>query len=121
MMDDPRRDRLFKPPETGLEHHRNRLWLSHGVALCLLLVAVFNPVSLERWAAAHPPNWGVETVRLTIGVWSDRMGLARLDQPRLWLEQRWLDIKATGWDDVFADARPEEDAPQQPADPEETS
>lgn len=107
MQDDPHRDRLYESPDDAREHQRSRLWLSNGVALSLLLVAVFNPVSLERWAAANPPNWGVETVRLTVGVWSERMGLARLDAPRLWLEQRWRDLKGLSWGDIA----PEEDEP----------
>ena len=81
MQDDPHRDRLFEAPDEPREHQRNRLWLSNGLALSLLLVAVFNPVSLERWAAANPPNWAIEPIRLTVGVWSDRMGLARLVEP----------------------------------------
>ena len=114
MQDDPHRDRLFAAPDEPREHQRNRLWLSNGLALSLLLVAVFNPVSLERWAAANPPNWAIETIRLTVGVWSDRMGLARLDEPRLWLEQRWSDLKALDWDDVAPEqGEPEEAGAQQ--------
>ena len=114
MQDDPHRDRLFEAPDEPREHQRNRLWLSNGLALSLLLVAVFNPVSLERWAAANPPNWAIETIRLTVGVWSDRMGLARLDEPRLWLEQRWSDLTALDWDDVAPEhGEPEEAGAEQ--------
>lgn len=121
MPDDPHRDRLFEAPERRLEHHRSRLWLSHGVTLAVLIVAVLNPVSLERWAAANPPSWAVETVRLTVGVWSERMQLAGLDTPRNWVSARWTEIKHMSWDDVRPAASPEADASQQPPAPEETS
>lgn len=111
MQDDPHRERLFGPPEEELEHHRSRLWLSHGVTLSVLLVAVLNPVSLERWAAANPPSWAVETVRLTVGVWSERMQMAGLDAPRDWVAERWQDMKRAGWEDLFPEETPEEDTP----------
>ena len=78
MQDDPHRDRLFEAEDTPLQQHRGLLWLSHGVVGFVALVAILNPQSLERWAAANPPSWGVETIRLTVGIWTERMQLAGL-------------------------------------------
>ncbi len=116
MQDDPQRERLFTPPDTDLEHHRSRLWLSHGVSIALILVAVLNPVSLERWAAANPPSWAVETVRLTVGVWAERMQMAGFNAPRDWVSERWNDLKRISWEDV-SPAQTEEADAETPAPP----
>ncbi len=108
MQDDPDRDRLYEADDDALEQRRSHLWMSHGVALFVILVALFNPQSLERWAAANPPSWGVETIRLTVGIWTERMQLAGLDQPRLAVEQGWEAFKALDWDDLA----PDEEAPE---------
>lgn len=113
MQDDPHRDRLFEAEDTPLQQHRGLLWLSHGVIGFVALVAILNPQSLERWAAANPPSWGVETIRLTVGIWTERMQLAGLDQPRLAVEQGWEAFKALDWDDLA----PDEEAPEPSAQP----
>lgn len=116
MQDDPHRDPLFEADDTPLQQHRGLLWLSHGVIGFVALIAILNPQSLERWAAANPPSWGVETVRLTVGIWTERMQLAGLDQPRRAIEHRWETFKALDWDDLApADAETHEPAElQQP-------
>jgi len=103
MSDDPHRDDLFDPSEDEIDHHRARLWLSHIVVITVVLVAAFNPVSLERWAASNPPSWGVETVRLTVRVWTDRMQLAGLNTPRDWITARWNALKSVRWEDLEQD------------------
>lgn len=104
MQDDPHRDRLYEEPESELDQHRNRLWLSNGVAIITLLIIVFNPISLERWAASNPPSWGIETVRLTARVWNDRMGLIELDNPRDRVRAHWDALKRLDWTDIQAPA-----------------
>ena len=112
MQDDPDRDCLYEADDDALEQRRSHLWMSHGVALFVILVALFNPQSLERWAAANPPSWAVETVRLTVGTWSDRMQLIGLEQPRQQIEQGWQELKSADWDDLETrGVQPDEGAP----------
>ncbi|MFS2317173.1 hypothetical protein RMQ97_04460 [Maricaulis sp. D1M11] len=98
--DDDLRDALFEQPEDPVQHERGRLWLNNGVLLSLLLVAALNPVSMERWAAAKAPNWGIETIRLTTQVWSQRMQLLGLNTPRDAIETWWDGLQGTGWHDI---------------------
>jgi len=97
MRDDPARDRLFEASNSPLEHAGSRLWMGNTLLIAIVLVAMTNAVSLERWAASHAPSWGVETLRLTSQVWAERMSMAGLDAPRNWVETRWNALRDAGW------------------------
>lgn len=112
MQDDPVRDALFELPEPcpdGIcdpskaphqSHARNRLWLLNTAIAALLVLGATNADSVERWAAAQPPNWGTETVRLTAGVFAERMALIGLDEPKREMRAQWEDWKQADWGDV---------------------
>ena len=97
MRPDPERDALYAPPETAEDHAANRLWLMNGGVLALVLLGATNTGAIERWAAAQPPSWGTETVRLTAGVFAQRMTIAGLDQPKEAVRAVWADWRAADW------------------------
>lgn len=100
MQADPIRDALYEASEDPIAHAQARLWLVNGLIVVGLILAVTNASSVERWAAAQDPNWGTETVRLTAGVFSDRLSMVGLDQPKLWLRDGWDGLKALEWSDL---------------------
>ncbi len=114
MQPDPIRDALYALPDPCTDvvcdpgkaprqsHARNRLWLLNTATLSALALAATNADSVERWAAAQPPNWGTETVRLTAGVFAERMALIGADQPRRQIRASWEDWKAADWEDIEA-------------------
>lgn len=104
MQDDPARDRLFEASNSPVEHAASRLWMGNTLLIALILVAMTNATSLERWAASRAPSWGVETLRLTSQVWAERMAMAGLDTPRKWLEERWGALREAEWGYPSADA-----------------
>lgn len=100
MQPDPIRDALYEPPETEAGHARNRLWMTNGLVAAALFLAATNADAVERWAAAQKPNWATETIRLTAGVFAERMAMIGLDEPKLALREWWEGLKQEDWEDA---------------------
>ena len=100
MRPDPRRDRLYAEPEDEVRAARNRIWSGRVLALGAVAMVMLNADNVERWAASQPPLWAVETVRLTLSTWSDRMEAAGLDAPREALERDYERVKLLQWRDM---------------------
>lgn len=100
MQPDPIRDALYEAPEAPRDHALNRLWMTNGLVAAALFLAATNAEAVERWAAAQEPNWATETVRLTAGVWAERMAMIGLDRPRRAMRAWWEGLKRSDWDDL---------------------
>ncbi len=103
MRPDPERDRLYTEPEDEVRAARNRIWSGRVLALGAIAMVMLNADNVERWAASQPPLWAIETVRLTLSTWSDRMEAAGLDAPREALARDYEQLKRTRWEDLGAE------------------
>ncbi|MEO1039172.1 MAG: hypothetical protein AAFX09_06470 [Pseudomonadota bacterium] len=100
MRPDPERDAIYAPAVDDIRHARNRIWTGRCLVLGALLMAMFNAEGVVRWAASQPPVWAVETVRLTLQTWEDRMDQAGLTAPRQLIGERYEALKRLQWADI---------------------
>ncbi|HYE48594.1 MAG TPA: hypothetical protein VEB20_03315 [Azospirillaceae bacterium] len=85
--------RFAFPPAPPLDDEgvaaRDRRWTSRTVMVATTFLLVFNAVSPLNWARQQPPGWIPETVRQLSEVWTDRLAVFAVDQPRQGVREAW--------------------------------
>ena len=85
--------RFAFPPSPPLDDEgvaaRDRRWTSRTVMMAAVFLMVFNAVSPLNWSRQQPPGWVPETVRQLSEVWTDRLAVFGVDQPRQGAREAW--------------------------------
>lgn len=85
--------RFAFPPSPPLDDEgvaaRDRRWTSRTVIMAAAFLMVFNAVSPLNWSRQQPPGWIPETVRQLSEVWTDRLAVFGVDQPRRGLREAY--------------------------------
>lgn len=91
---------------------RAQRWTASVIILLAILMALFNSAAIRSWTTTLPPDWTTETLRQLSQVWTDRIAVAGLDEPRAALRNVWTRARDAGWD---GQPRPATVEPQPPS------